>query len=171
MQLTRRILFDKYRQLSLYRVNGTAVVLTSHDNDMIPAVLMHHLACARVLHEQIIFLTVAVEHRPHVPASERIELKYLSEGLLRMRVHFGFSQSVNIPIILKLSEHFGLPLDTDELIYILSRETLIAHRDVPGLPYWQERIFIWLNRNAQRATAYYHLPEEQVLELGLQVGL
>lgn len=165
---------DFIRQIQVtqpYRVKGTAVVLTGRDNQMIPAALMHHLACTGVLHEHIVFLTVVIEPRPHVPASERIALEYLSEGLVRMRAHFGFSQGVNIPITLKLSEHFGLPLDTNALIYILSRETLIARRDLPGLPYWQERIFIWLNRNAARATAYYHLPEEQVLEIGLQVGL
>ena len=64
-----------------------------------------------------------------------------------------------------------MPIDIDSVIYIIGRETLIARRDVPGLPYWQERIFVLLARNAARATAYYHLPEERVLELGLQVAL
>lgn len=46
----------------------------------------------------------------------------------------------------------------------MGRETLIARRDLPGLPYWQEMIFVWLARNAARAMAYYRLLEERVLE-------
>ncbi len=72
---------------------------------------------------------------------------------------------------LRQAEHIGTPIDTDAVIYMLSRETLIARREVPGLPFWQELIFVWLAGNAGRATAFYHLPEERVLEIGLQVAL
>ena len=70
----------------------------------------------------------------------------LGQGLVRMRVHYGFSQPPNIPVALKLVEHIGMRIDTESVIYILGRETLIARRDVPGLPYWQELIFVWLAR-------------------------
>jgi KUP system potassium uptake protein len=154
-----------------YRVPGTAVVLTGHDESFVPAALMHHMACTHVLHERVIFLTVVTADRPHVPAAERLDFDNLGLGIVRMRVHYGFSQPPNVPVALRLGEHVGIPVDTEAVIYILGRETLIARRDVPGLPYWQERIFVWLARNAARATAYYHLPEERVLELGLQVAL
>ena len=154
-----------------YRVPGTAVVLTSHGESSVPVALVHHMACTQVLHERVIFLTVVTADQPHVPAAERLDFDDSGQGLVRMRVHYGFSQPPNIPIALKLGEHVGMPIDTESVIYILGRETLIARRDVPGLPYWQERIFVWLARNAARATAYYHLPEERVLELGLQVAL
>jgi len=154
-----------------YRVPGTAVVMTSHNGDTVPAALLHHMACTHVLHEQVIFLSVVIEDQPHVTSAERLDFENLGQGIMRMRVHYGFSQPPNIPLALKLGEHIGIPIDIESVIYILGRETLIAHRDKPGLPYWQERIFIWLSRNSLRATAYYRLPEERVLELGLQVGL
>jgi len=154
-----------------HRVPGTAVVVTSHGESCVPASLVHHMACTQVLHERVIFLTVVTADRPHVPAAERLDFEDLGSGVLRMQVHYGFSQPPNIPVALKLGEHVGIPIDTDAVIYILGRETLIARRDVPGLPFWQERIFVWLARNAARATAYYHLPEERVLEIGLQVWL
>lgn len=154
-----------------YRVPGTAVVMTSHDQPCVPAALIHHMACTQVLHERVIFLTVVIADQPHVPAAERLDFENLGQGLLRIRVHYGFSQPPNIPVALKLGEHVGIPIDIDSIIYILGRETLIAQRELPGLPYWQELIFVWLSRNAARATAYYRLPEERVLELGLQVSL
>jgi KUP system potassium uptake protein len=154
-----------------YRVPGTAVVLTSDDSAFVPPALLHHMACTRVLHENVIFLTVLTADRPHVPASKRLECEGLGQGIFRMRVTYGFSQPPNIPVALKLCDHTGIQVDIDSVVYLLARETLIARRDVPGLPYWQEHLFVWLARNAGRATAYYHLPEERVLELGLQVGL
>ncbi|MFA7593451.1 MAG: potassium transporter Kup [Thiohalobacteraceae bacterium] len=154
-----------------YRVPGTAVVLTGQYGQYVPAALVHHLACTHVLHEQVIFLTVATADRPHVAATDRLDFENLGQGVVRMRVQYGFSQPPNIPVALKLGEHIGIPIDTDAVLYILGRETLLARRDLPGLPYWQELIFVWLARNAARATAYYRLPEERVLEIGLQVGL
>jgi KUP system potassium uptake protein len=154
-----------------HRVSGTAVVMTGHNGSRVPASLLHHMKCTQVLHERIIFLTVTTADQPHVPAAERLEYVDLGQGVFRMQVHYGFSQRPNIPVALKFAEEFGLEIDIDSVIYMLGRETLIARRDLPGLHYWQELIFVWLARNAAHATTYYRLPEEQVLELGLQVGL
>lgn len=153
------------------RVPGTAVVLTGRDEPSVPASLVHHFACTGVLHERVILLNVVTADEPRVPAANRLEFTELGSGLVQVRVHYGFSQPPNIPIALKLGEHLGLPVDTESAIYILSRETLIPRPALRGLPYLQERIYLWMARNAARATAYYHLPEERVLELGLQVTL
>jgi len=154
-----------------YRVPGTAVVLTRYDAPCVPAALAHHMACTHVLHERVLFLTVITEDRPHVPANERLTFEELGLGLVRLKVSYGFAQPPNLPLALRPGKHVGIPVDTEAVVYLLGKETLIARRDQEGLPYWQELIFIWLSRNASRATAYYQLPEEQVLEIGLQVGL
>lgn len=152
-----------------HRVPGTAVVLTGSDSPVIPVALEHHMACTQVLHERVILLTVVTTDEPHVPAADRLDFEELGQGMVRVRVHYGFSQTPNIPVALKLGEHFGLSVDTESAIYILGRETLIPLSDLRGFVRLQERLFFWMTRNAARATAYYHLPEERVLELGLQV--
>jgi KUP system potassium uptake protein len=154
-----------------HRVPGTAVVLTGRDEPSIPAALVHHLRCTGVLHERVLLLNVATADQPRVPAADRLEFSELGSGLVRVRVHYGFSQPANIPIALKLGEHVGFPIDTDAAIYILSRETLIPRKALRGPAFLQEWIYLWMARNAARATAYFHLPEERVLELGLQVSL
>jgi KUP system potassium uptake protein len=132
---------------------------------------MHHMACTHVLHEKVIFLSVIIEDQPHVPSAERLDCEDLGHGIMRMRVHYGFSQPPNIPLALKLGEHIGIPVDIESVIYILGHEILVAYREIPGLPYWQERLFVLLARNSLHATDYYRLPDDRVLELGLQVGL
>jgi KUP system potassium uptake protein len=154
-----------------YRVPGTAVVMTSHNHATVPVALMHHMACTHVLHEQVIFLSVIIEDQPHVASAERLDCEDLGHGIMSMRVHYGFSQPPNVPVALKLGEHIGIPVDIESVIYILGHEILVAYRDRSGMPYWQERLFILLSRNSLRATDYYRLPDDRVLELGLQVGL
>ena len=39
------------------------------------------------------------------------------------------------------------------------------------LPRWQERIFAAMVRNASHATDYFHLPSEQVVEIGRQISI
>jgi K+ transporter len=41
----------------------------------------------------------------------------------------------------------------------------------PGLPYWQEKLCLWLVHNATSVNAAYRLPEDRLLEIGLQVWL
>jgi KUP system potassium uptake protein len=36
---------------------------------------------------------------------------------------------------------------------------------------WRERLFARLARNARRATKYFHLPSESVMELGTEIEL
>jgi K+ transporter len=52
----------------------------------------------------------------------------------------------------------------------LGRETLIATK-TPGMAMWRERLFVLMARNAVRATAFFRLPAERVVELGVQVEM
>jgi KUP system potassium uptake protein len=54
--------------------------------------------------------------------------------------------------------------------YVLSRRNLQASEHV-GLPRWQDNIFIFMARNADDASHYFHLPPERVLELGSRVSV
>ncbi|MGB5473984.1 MAG: KUP/HAK/KT family potassium transporter, partial [Gammaproteobacteria bacterium] len=108
---TREVFLQQIETDPPYRVPGTAVVLTGHDESIVPVALMHHMACTHVLHERVIFLTVVTADRPHVPSAERLDFENLGLGVMRMRLHYGFSQPPNIPLALKFGEHVGIPLD------------------------------------------------------------
>jgi KUP system potassium uptake protein len=61
-------------------------------------------------------------------------------------------------------------MDVEDVTYFLGRETLIVTR-APGMAMWRERLFVLMARNAVRATAFFKLPPERVVELGVQVEL
>jgi KUP system potassium uptake protein len=59
--------------------------------------LIHHIEHNHVLHERVILFTVVTEEIPRVPASERIEMESVGEGIFRIIVHYGCIQIPNIP--------------------------------------------------------------------------
>ncbi|MGH6691059.1 MAG: KUP/HAK/KT family potassium transporter [Gammaproteobacteria bacterium] len=50
------------------------------------------------------------------------------------------------------------------------RETLIVTKR-RGMAAWREKLFVLMARNAVRATAFFRVPPERVVELGVQVEM
>jgi KUP system potassium uptake protein len=61
-------------------------------------------------------------------------------------------------------------MNVDDLTYFLGRETIIVTRR-QGMAIWREKLFVLMARNAVRATAFFRLPPERVVELGVQVEM
>jgi KUP system potassium uptake protein len=153
------------------RVPGTGIFMTARATGT-PPMLLHHLEHNQVLHERVILLTVVTEEVPRVPTAERLEVGALEQGFLRVTAHYGFMQNPNVPVALRLlKEVLGFEVDVDDATFYLGRETLIPTEKLPGMMLWREKLFAFLARNAARATAFYGIPPDRVVELGLQVEL
>jgi KUP system potassium uptake protein len=151
------------------RVSGTAVFMTAQPKGTPPA-LAHNLRYNKVLHEHVVILTVTTAQVPHVPVEEQITVESLGQGLFNMKVQYGFMQDPNVPNALIRARALGLVLDPGDVTYFLGRETLIVTRR-EGMAIWRERLFVLMARNAVRATAFFRLPPERVVELGVQVEM
>jgi KUP system potassium uptake protein len=151
------------------RVQGTAVFMTAQPHGTPPA-LAHNLRYNKVLHEHVVILTVTTTHTPHVAPDEQITVESLGHGLYTMRVQYGFMQDPNVPNALIRARALGLVLDPGDVTYFLGRETIIVTRR-EGMALWRERLFVLMARNAVRATAFFRLPTERVVELGVQVEM
>ena len=79
-------------------------------------------------------------------------------------------QSPNIPVALRECERLGLKIDLQKTTYYLGRETLIPS-STAGMAVWRKALFAVISRNATRATAFYSIPPERVVEIGIQVEL
>jgi len=151
------------------RVPGTAVFMTAQTVGAPPA-LTHNLRYNKVLHEHVIVLTVATAQVPLVPPEERVAIEPLGHNLFNVRVQYGFMQDPDVPAALRQVREAGLRLDLDDLTYFLGRETIIVTRR-DGMATWREKLFVLMARNAARATAFFRLPPERVVELGVQVEM
>lgn len=150
-------------------VKGTAIYMAGNPKGA-PVALLHNLKHNRVLHERVIFLTVLVEESPHVEAAHAIEIEALAPGFYRVVGRYGFMDEPNIPELLGSCRTQGLEIDPEAVTFFLSRETIIPTQK-PGMMLWRERLFAYLSRNAQPATAFFQLPANRVVELGMQVEM
>jgi KUP system potassium uptake protein len=151
------------------RVPGTAVFMTAQPTGTPPA-LAHNVQYNKVLHEHVVVLTVTTAQKPHVPADERVSVEALPHDLFNVRVQYGFMEDPDVPAALLQAREQGLQIDEDDLTYFLGRETIIVTRR-KGMAIWREKLFVLMARNAVRATAFFRLPPERVVELGVQVEM
>jgi KUP system potassium uptake protein len=151
------------------RVPGTAVFMTAQPRGTPPA-LAHNLRYNKILHDHIVVLTVTTAPVPYVGPSEQVTVQAYGHGIYNVRAQYGFMQDPHVPEALLMARERGVELDLDDMIYFLGRETIIVS-ERPGMAMWRERLFVLMARNAVRATAFFRLPPERVVELGVQVEM
>ncbi len=154
---------------SIRRVSGCAVFLSASP-DGTPSALLHNLKHNRVVHQRVVVLRFAAADRPHEDPANRIEIQQLRAGFCRVVAKFGFMEEPSMAVIRTECSKHGLVWDDMQTTYFLGREAIVAARS-PILPRWQARLFRVMSRNAQQPAAFYRLPPNRVVELGVQVEL
>jgi KUP system potassium uptake protein len=152
------------------RVAGTAVYMASSPHTT-PMALLHNLKHNKVLHKRVVFFTICVDEDPVVDKAHRLEVERMESGFWRVQAHYGFMETPNIQAILRQCAEHDLEFHEMETTFFLSRETVIPKTDNGGMNIWQEHLFAIMVRNALSATAYFRLPANRVVELGMQVEI
>ena len=157
------------------RVKGTAVFMTS-DPEGAPVVLLHHLKHNKVLHEQVVLLSVVTAEVPEVPAHERIELEPLGQGFFRVQASYGFMETPNVPAVLQFCGKHGINAKKTDVSYYLGRERLLPtlprrskDAEIGTMARWRKKLFVLMSRNARGATEFFGIPPNRVVELGAQI--
>lgn len=158
---------SELKSQNIRRVPGTAVYMSG--NRGTPLALLHNLKHNKVLHEQVVLLTVRTEEVPYlINPKDRVALENLHEGFWRAQIHFGFMEKPNVPVALDRIKQAGLRFDPMRTTYFIGRETVLATRK-RGISSWRGSIFAWMTRNAGDVTSYFCLPPNGVVELGARV--
>ncbi len=153
-----------------HRVAGAAVFMTSN-GDGTPPTLLHNLEHNKILHERVILLTVVTVDGPTVAPERSRDGHAAAPGVLPrprlLRLHRGSRRAGRARAGRRSRAGRWSRADTT---YFLGTETLLATKR-PGLPLWRERLFVLMSRNALRATTFFRIPPERVVEIGMQVEL
>jgi KUP system potassium uptake protein len=173
------------------RVPGVAVFLTSAPGGA-PPVLLHHLKHNKVLHERVMLLSVMGHEIPQVHEGDRVRCRDLGEGFYEVMAHYGFMETPDVPSVLQSlalqSDGAKVSVEIMTTSFYLGRETLIPVSGrrkktktpraapavdggpaMPAMARWRKKLFIFMTRNAQSATAFFGLPPNRVVELGAQI--
>lgn len=150
----------------------TVGVFMASDARGVPVMVLHQAERTRAIPQHALLVTITFERVPHVPAELRLaEVTDLGHGFHRVVGRYGFMQHPAVPPIVDAAlQRLELSVPTGEITYYLGRESLVADRGGRMGPLF-ERFFRMISRNALPATAYFRLPAEQVVEIGLQIDL
>ena len=162
--------FASIDYLKPVRVPGTAVYMSAQPAG-VPAALVHNLQYNKVLHERVVLLSVVTVQQPYCEDDQRFTVETLGQGLFNVRLQYGFMEDPHVPrALMAAAKARGMKFDFQDVVYFLGRQTILV-TDRKGMAIWREKLFVLMSRNAVRATAYFRLPTERVVELGVQVEM
>jgi KUP system potassium uptake protein len=151
------------------RVPGTAIFMNG-DPGGIPRALLHNLKHNRILHERVLLMTVETEEIPYVSEEDRILVEELGDGFFSVVVLYGFAEDPDVPKVLKQLAIEGFRYKPMETTFFLGQRTFVIPKR-PVMAGWRSRLFDRMSRNAERASAFFRIPVDRVVELGAHVEL
>ena len=152
------------------RTPGTAVFMI-RDLNLTPTALLYNLQYNRVVHERVVLLSVVIDEYPHLPADrERVDLIDMGRGFYRVVTHFGFMETPDVPSALDEHCRQVVDLSSPRTVFFMDR-ILAIPSPLPGMAKWREHLFAFLQQNSIRATGFFKIPAEQVIEIGFQVEI
>jgi KUP system potassium uptake protein len=163
------LFLEDIAETPLPRVSGTAVFMSSGTDGM-PNVLLHHVKHNKVLHKQVVLLSIITENVPFAVGNSSLAVRELRHGFYRVVAHVGFMQQPNVPKILARCEKHGMLVNEADTTYYLGRQTLLTTGKA-RVARWRKKLFSFLARNSQSPTTFFNLPPNRVVELGLQIEL
>jgi KUP system potassium uptake protein len=152
-----------------FLTKGTAVFLTA-DPKHSPTALLHSLKHYKVLHERNVILNVGFIEDPRVHDDKRVEMQELSRLFSKVTLTFGFMETPNVPRALVAHQTRNQKFDIMATSFFLSRRSL-QPSPKGGMPLWQDKLFIFLARNASDATAYFQIPTDRAVEIGTRITI
>jgi len=154
---------------NVIRIPGTAVFLTRNDLGA-PPMLVHHIRHSHALHLNVVLLTVDTLHVPSVPRATRMDVDVRKHGFVRVTARYGFRESPDLTEVLSELEARGLPVDANKADIFVGHSTIVP-TGTRGFARWRGRLFQMLQRNSRPATAFFHLPCDQVEEVGVRLEI
>ena len=153
-----------------HRIEGTSVFLTAHI-DFVPPALLHNLKHNRVLHQQVIFLKMSTWDVPYVQSDRRISVREMSKGIYLVRGVYGFKETPDVGLLMAaLKKDFGIDCPPMETSFFMARDSLVM-KEVPQMSLWREAIFVWMMQNAARASDFFKVDANRLIEIGTKIEL
>ena len=113
--------------------------------------------------------TVATAETPRVRDEDRVTVEPMNDDFKKVTIRYGFMEDPNVPKALaQMRKRQGVKFDIMATSFFLGRRSVVASAN-SGMPMWQDRLYIFLMRNATNPTDFFSIPPGRVVELGAQV--
>ncbi|MGI8618223.1 MAG: potassium transporter Kup [Gemmatimonadaceae bacterium] len=151
------------------RVSGVAVFMTPASEGA-PVVLLHHLKHNKMLHEQVVLLSIVSTEVPEVSDETRLTVEVLPEGFFRAISKYGYMETPDVKKVIDRLGEWGVHKRPGETSYYLGRERLLP-TGTGALAKWRKHLYIFMSRNTPSAAEFFGIPPNRAVELGAQMEL
>lgn len=167
--VSSRDLIDNLTAFPPQIVAGNAFFLVN-DVTLAPKALLHNLKHNKILHEHNVLLTISTKDVPYVNDKQRLTIERINTRFTIITAAYGFQESPDMAQILQGANQQGFAFELMDTSFFLSNDTLTLapHGAMSRL---RTTLFLWLNKNSARATDYFNIPSNRVVEMGSQVLL
>jgi KUP system potassium uptake protein len=159
---------DELVDADYQRVPGTAVFLFK-DAGATPSALLVNLRHNKVLHEQVLLVSIQTADSSTVPRDRRATVSKVGPGVWQVVLTFGYRDKPNVPEALAALDG-ELKIDLAEVSYFLGRENVVS-TPTPTMNIWRERLFVMQLRTAASAARFFDLPSDRVFEVGTTIEI
>ena len=94
----------------------------------------------------------------------------LGSGFHQVTAFYGYMESPSVPKIFALAKGQGLDIPLNKSSYFLGREKLIINGN-QQMNRWRAHLFSFLSRNAYDASAFFEIPEDRAIEVGIRLTI
>jgi KUP system potassium uptake protein len=104
-----------------------------------------------------------------VSEENRVHIEEMNEDFKKVILTYGFMENPNVPKALAaMRKRQGLKFDIMATSFFLGRRSIVAAAS-GSMPLWQDKLYIFMMKNAANPTDFYRIPPGRVVELGAQV--
>jgi len=160
---------DEVMSIRAITIPGTAIYMSSNPKGTPPA-LVKNLKHNRILHKQIIVLSIIYRKIPRVNTEQTIEIYNPTDGFYRVIAYYGYMDNANMQHILEILNKKGIVIKLENTTFFLGREQIVI-KDRSPLLRFRKRLFRLLSRNSQTATEFFNIPSDRVFEVGSQIEI
>jgi KUP system potassium uptake protein len=156
----------------LTRVPGTAIFL-NRGKRTTPLAMRANVKHNRVLHAQILIISIETQLVPSIPDTERIEvddLGYVGDGIIHVSAKYGYMDTPDVPAALRLLDEAQTegPISLDEASYFISKIEL-TKGPAPTMAPWRKQLFIATSYITADAAEYLGLPRDRTVIMGSRI--
>ena len=148
------------------KIPGTAIFM-SRSLNRVPSSLIIHLKHNKFLHEKLIFISVITEGIPKTQLENKFSYHTINSYTNSITARYGFMEIPNLHQLLNWAQEIGIIKEQNHVSFFLSKG--IAVSSLKGvLTGFSEMLYIYLSRNSAAAYEFYHIPDQQIVELGVR---
>ena len=151
------------------RVRGTAVFLTQSIEGAPPSLVLH-FRHNKVLHEEVILVSIVTEEVPEVEEERRVVSERIGEGFHRVRAYYGFMERPDVQHVVAVCCGRSMNADPEQTTYYIGRAHLLPIEPAPMMR-WRKRLYAFMAWNASSAIDFFRIPPDRVVELGELIEL